>query len=337
MKQIVLSGDEEKRRFKEKPVSNIMLNYFEENSEQILYGFFRDYTSEHTINSYRNDLSQFGSYIKENFPDLSILSVKHDHIVSFKNFLLVHGGKNNSSCTDQTINRKLAAIRRFYQYLLYRQIIERDPAQKIKRIRLKREHKTRDISDLDVRKLIDSIDLDSPSGALHKAIILLFFTTGIRHGELRFLKGKNYCEIDGLKVIHYVAKGRKEMTTPLNRECRLALDYYLSWMKEKGRQVRNEDFLFQPTRNRANDIGLNKMLTTKAINYIIKKNCERIGITGKISAHSARATVIGSLLDKGFDIYKVASFVGHDDINTTKGYSKRKMKLRESPSFDLNY
>jgi len=85
------------------------------------------------------------------------------------------------------------------------------------------------------------------------------------------------------------------------------------------------------------DGELNKKLSSKAVDYMIKKYCRLIGVEGKITVHSARATVVGSLLEKGISIDKVASFVGHSDLGTTKAYNKRRTKIGESPAFDLDY
>ena len=60
-----------------------------------------------------------------------------------------------------------------------------------------------------------------------------------------------------------------------------------------------------------------------------------IGIKGNVTVHSARSTVIGMLLEKGHSIDRVADFVGHKDMATTKAYNKRKQKIHNSLSFDL--
>ena len=55
---------------------------------------------------------------------------------------------------------------------------------------------------------------------------------------------------------------------------------------------------------------------------MIKKYASLIGIKGNVTVHSARSTVIGMLLEKGHSIYRVADFVEHKDIATTKSYNE---------------
>ena len=89
--------------------------------------------------------------------------------------------------------------------------------------------------------------------------------------------------------------------------------------------------------NLSKDGELNKKLSNKSVDYMIKKYCRLIGVEGKITVHSARSTVIGSLLEKGVSIDKVAQFVGHSDLGTTKAYNKRKVSIKDSPAFNLEY
>jgi site-specific recombinase XerD len=95
-----------------------------------------------------------------------------------------------------------------------------------------------------------------------------------------------------------------------------------------------DDFIFRPTINPKSG-NLNKRLDGSSMNYIIKKYAAQIGIKGNVTVHSARSTVIGMLLEKGHSIDRVADFVGHKDIATTKAYNKRKQKIHHSLSFEL--
>ena len=57
----------------------------------------------------------------------------------------------------------------------------------------------------------------------------------------------------------------------------------------------------------------------------------------RISAHSARASYIGSALESGIDLWKVAQDVGHSSVKTTELYNKRRSRLEDSPAYDLTF
>jgi site-specific recombinase XerD len=113
----------------------------------------------------------------------------------------------------------------------------------------------------------------------------------------------------------------------LNHRAVEALQDYLTCARERGQLMGPEIYIFKTTQERFQD---NRPLDPKAVNYILKKYAKIAGIKHHISIHSARATVIGSLLDKGVSIERVADFVGHKDLSTTRGYNKRKVALNDS-------
>lgn len=252
------------------------------------------------------------------------LQVEHPHVVAFKDFLL----KNEFS--PRSVNRILATLWSFYDYLMDMELVEKNPVGRVKRFSIPKEVKTQDLSDDEVVRLLEAIDTNLPSGKLHKAILTLFFTTGMRHREVSHLQFKNLDEENGFTVVRYWAKGAREMVTPLNPKAETAISDYLQWAESEGYPMNPQDYIFRATKN-----NVNRPLDPKSLNYIIKKYAKIIGVKGKITVHSARSTVIGMLLDKGHALERVADFVGHRDISMTKAYNKRRLKIHQSLSLDL--
>jgi integrase/recombinase XerD len=291
---------------------------------KIYYGFIHNFSSEHTRDAYTRDLRKFLKFLQDQFRFLDELKVEHAHVVAFKEFML----KSDSS--PRTVNRTLATLWSFYDYLIDLELLDKNPVGRIKRFSIPKEVKTQDLSDAQVVELLESIETDLPSGKLHKAILTLFFTTGMRHREVSHLQFKQLDEENGFTVIRYWAKGHREMVTPLNPKAESALSEYLQWAQTEGLSMEPHDYIFRGTKNPTNG-----PLDPKSLNYIIKKYAKEIGVTGKITIHSARSTVIGMLLDKGHALERVADFVGHRDISMTKAYNKRRLKIHQSLSLDL--
>lgn len=291
---------------------------------KIYYGFIHNFSSPHTRDAYTRDLRKFLHFLDKHFRNTNELLVEHAHVVAFKDFLL----QNNAS--PRTVNRTLATLWSFYEYLMDMDLIDKNPVGRVKRFSIPKEVKTQDMSDEEVINLLEIIDTSVPSGKLHKAILTLFFTTGMRHREVSHLQFKNLDEQNGFTVVKYWAKGAKEMITPLNPKAEKALSEYLQWANNEGYPMGPEDYIFRGTKNFSN-----RPLDPKSLNYIIKKYAKMIGVKGSITIHSARSTVIGMLLDKGHALERVADFVGHRDISMTKAYNKRRLKIHQSLSLDL--
>lgn len=291
---------------------------------KIYYGFIYNFSSEHTRDAYTRDLRKFLQFLEATFRNCHELRVEHAHIVAFKDFLL----KNDYS--NRSVNRLLATLWSFYDYLIDQGLVEKNPVDRIKRFKIAKDVKTQDLSDEEVVRLFAAIDSSTPSGKLHRAILTLFFTTGMRHREVSHLQFKNLDEENGLTVIRYQAKGAHGMVTPLNPKAEEALSDYLQWADGEGYPMGKDDYIFRSTKSVSTG-----PLDPKSLNYIIKKYAKKIGVKGNITIHSARSTVIGMLLDKGHAIERVADFVGHKDMGMTRAYNKRRLRIHESLSLDL--
>ena len=301
---------------------------------KIYYGFLYNYTSPNSRRAYLRELKRFYGFLKTRFESVSEFEVEHAHLVAYKDDLITGRGERAEKFSQNTINRTFACLFAFYEYLQDQGIVASNPVQRIKRFKIPKEVKTVDLSDEQVERLLEIIPLDSGVGKLHKAVMTLLFTTGMRQSELANLKFKNLDYANEFLVLRYFAKGSKEMVTPLNQRAIDSIGTYLKWCTEFGYSMDQDDFIFRPTVNPKSG-DLNKRLDGTSLNYMIKKYAALIGIKGNVTVHSARSTVIGMLLEKGHSIDRVADFVGHKDIATTKAYNKRKQRIHNSLSFEL--
>lgn len=314
----------------------ISLNRFEEFKQKIEYEFFENFTSEHTKKSYRVDINQFAQFILTSFPNISRPDeIERFHMVAYRNFL------QSQKLAPKTINRKLSSISSYFDFLTEKNLMSFNPCKSIKRPRQEVLKETNDLSDDNVLKVLYSFDKNSPSYYLHRAVLFTLFSTGIRKAELISLKIKDYRVINGHKVIEVTAKGGKQLIKVVHPECAEMIEDYLNWMKNDGRSLGPDDWMFRPTRNprekkQATQV-LDKKLCPSSIDYMLKQACRRAGISDRISPHSARASYIGSALENGVDLWKISQDVGHASVRTTEIYNKRRQKIQDSPAYDLGF
>lgn len=306
-------------------------SHFEEFKNKLEYEFFENFQSEHTKKSYRNDINQFISFIGAHFPRiLGPDEIERFHIVAYRNFL------QKLELAPKTINRKLSALSSYLDFLTEKDLMNHNPCKSVRRPRQEVLTPTKDITDQQVAEILESVDSKSPSAPLHRTVLYLLFATGIRKAELIQLKRKDYRHINGHAVIDITAKGGKQLLKVLHPDCAAVLDDYIRWMSSQGRKLHPQDWLLQPTKN-PEDGELNKKLRPSSIDYILKKACQKVGISEKISPHSARATYIGSALENGVDLWKVSQDVGHSSVRTTEIYNKRRQSIQDSPAYQLGF
>lgn len=299
--------------------------------------FFDNFTSLHTRDNYRRDMAQFIEWLSDNYPLETYQEIERIHIIRYRNYLAEVGGRDGEPCAPKTIGRKLAALSSYFHFLVEKGQCDFNPVTSVKRPRTEVMSPTNALSGEQVREMLLAIDSKNNSGPLHKALLLTFFTTGLRKSEILNLRVKNYKDLDGNKIIEYRGKGGKLGQKLLHPSCINAIEEYKQWMIDKEREHDLNDWLFQPTKNPSNPENLNKPLNPKTINEIIQKYAKKIGINFKVSPHSARATFISELLEIGVDIYTVAQEVNHASVKTTQEYDKRRKKITDSPVVKLDF
>jgi site-specific recombinase XerD len=311
------------------------------NEFEIYIEFFDNFTSEHTRKSYKTDLKKFFSYLCESYPKISnYKKIERVHIINYRNYLSETGGLDGKPCAPKTVARALASISSYFDYLVEKGEKDFNPVKSVKRPRREVLKPTQALSKEQVREIFDLLDSEKkehPCRYLHKALLVTFFTTGMRKGEVLNLKYSNFREINDYYVLEFVGKGGKASQKLLHPMCVEALADYFEWMKNQKRELTPNDWLFQPTRNPKDPTNLNKPLNPKTINEILQNYGKKIGLNFNISPHSARATFIGELLDAGVDIYSVAREVNHSSVKTTQEYDKRRKKIKDSPISKLRY
>ncbi|MCB9062617.1 MAG: tyrosine-type recombinase/integrase [Halobacteriovoraceae bacterium] len=317
--------------------SPISLSRIEElKINELEFEFFQNFDSPHTRLAYRNDIAQYAQFVKQNFKNiLSIEQSQKIHIVAFKDWL------KNNDYTPKSTTRKISSISAFFNFLCEKSVMNINPCLHIRRPKQEVCKETNDLSDEEVLRLFESVDTDG--SLLHRCVIYLLFSTGIRKSELINLKIKDFKTIrDDQYIIQVIGKGGKILQKLVPDETVDLLFEYLHQLKASNHEVHLEDWLLRPSKNpnekyKNNTDALNRPLRPSSIDYIVKKYVLKAGITKHITAHSARATYIGSAIENGVDLLRVSQDVGHSSVKTTELYNKRRLKISQSPVHSLGF
>ncbi|GAB4414443.1 MAG: tyrosine recombinase XerC [Bacteriovoracaceae bacterium] len=300
--------------------------------------FFENFTSEHTRHNYSIDIETFKLFYQQALGrKVEWGKVERIDIVQYRNWLSESGGRDGAPAAPKTVARKLASLSSYFHFLVERDILPYNPVTSVKRPRRDVQTPTNALNKDQVKELFQTIiNSKSESRFMHLALLTTFFTTGLRKSEVLNLRFRDYREINDMKYIEFKGKGGKLGQKLIHPQCVEAIEQYLEWMKSKNRGHKNDDWLFQPTKNPTQKI-LNKPLNPRTINEIIDMYAKKMGLNFHICPHSARATFITELLDAGVDIYAVAREVNHSSVVTTQEYDKRRKKLQDSPVLKLRY
>ncbi len=261
--------------------------------------------SENSIQAYVRDVEKLAQFIELNYAGISPLAITAKHLQAFVQFI------NELGMSAFSQARILSGIKSFYKYLVFEEILDKDPTTLLEGPKLGR--KLPDTLDYDeIVKLFDAIDLSTPEGARNRAMLEVLYCSGLRVSELVDLKvGNVYFDVGFLRVI---GKGNKERLVPVGKDALRFLKIYLEEIRvhvpvQKG----HESNVFLNRRGRK--------LTRVMIFMIIKDLAAKIGLRKTISPHTFRHSFATHLIEGGADLRAVQEMLGHESITTTEIYT----------------
>ena len=274
--------------------------------------------SLHTVRAYESDLSQFLAFLSERVGrkriDLTAGDFNHHYIRDFMGDLSRRGNSRASAA------RKLAAIRTFGKYLRREGVLDGDPAALVGTP--KREHRLpAHLGEAEMARLLEMPDSASVLGRRDRAILELFYASGLRLSELVGL------DIDDLnlngRVVRVLGKGGKQRLVPFNRTAESALRAWLKdWEGLREQTVRTS----KPAgaRRPREPLFLNYQgtrLSTRSVDRLVRRYVAACSARFGISPHALRHSFATHLLERGADLRAIQELLGHSRLSTTQRYT----------------
>lgn len=259
--------------------------------------------SDNSIKSYEYDLILFKKFLIANKINDTPLNCKPETI---KNYLY----KSFSDKKSISQARSISAIKSFFNYLIFEGYIKDSPISNIESP--KQEKKLpKVLTEEEIKKLINSIDLNHDFGQRNKTIIEILYGTGIRVSELINLKLSNIFFKEN--IIKVIGKGNKERFVPLGEIASNELKIYINNRNRLKIDSKSSDILFLNRYGRG--------LTRSMIFKIISDASKRVGLDKKISPHTLRHSFATHLIKNGADLRTIQMILGHESITTTEIYT----------------
>lgn len=264
--------------------------------------------SENSLKAYGRDIEEFYK-IAEDRECNNLAAVSNTEVVAFV-LKLKSDGKSSA-----TVNRKVASLRGFYNYMLDRGYVKENPVTNIKSPKIERKE-LEFLTIEEINKLLDMPD-ESLKGQRDKAILELMYATGIRVSEAVEAKLGDI----NLRMGFITCTGEhgKARIIPIGRPARKALEKYIYDVREKlqknksqGTEEQEKEELFL---NYTGD-----KLTRQGLWKIIKGYAEGAGIESKITPQILRNSFAVHMIQNGADLKSLQELMGHEDISATQIY-----------------
>jgi site-specific recombinase XerD len=265
-----------------------------------------------TIENYDRYLSRFFEFTKISNPK----NITDENIRDFRLFLNRQSGvkirgQNNANMKKNTQNYYLIALRVFLKYLMKRGIDAISPD----RIELaKTKERSLDlITTEELKRLLSGPNENNLKNLRDKAILELFFSTGLRVSELTSLNKDLDLSKDEFPIR---GKGEKIRVVFLSDSAKKAIKEYLA-----KRQDMEEAMFIQLSKIGSENKNKPTRLTSRSMERIVKYYAIKAGISKKVTPHVIRHSFATDLLQNGADIRSVQIMLGHSNISTTQIYT----------------
>lgn len=209
-----------------------------------------------------------------------------------------------------SVKIEAVAIRIFFRFLHFRQIIPHDPAENLPTPRIER-YLPETLNPRDVERLLSAVDTNHELGKRDRAILELLYASGLRVSELCNARLENLHLDEGF--IRVTGKGNKTRLVPVGQKAIEALQTYLTEERPTLVAKKTGAEIFLSVRG--------KRLTPQRIWQLVKHYASIAQIDKTVYPHIFRHSFATHLLGGGADLRIIQEMLGHADISTTQIYT----------------
>ena len=268
--------------------------------------WLEDGLAANTLAAYRRDLTLYAAWLRQR-EGLPLLGTQEQHLQAYF-------ADRHASTRASTANRRLAALRRFFQWALRARQLAADPSMALLPARTPvRVPKT--LSEAQVEALLAAPDTGTALGLRDRAMLELMYACGLRVSELVRLKMFEISLNDG--ALRVSGKGSKDRMLPFGEVAEDWLRRYLQRARAELLGARQSDDLFVTSAGPAPGRAMSRVMFWS----LIKRYAVQAGIHAPLSPHTLRHAFATHLLNHGADLRVVQQLLGHADISTTTIYT----------------
>ncbi len=269
--------------------------------------------SQHTIAAYEGDLKQFSAFL------LFRYEFKEPENANFQMIRSWIVAMVDEKIENRSINRKIATLRTFYNFLLRHKAIATNPMLKIRALKTDKTP-PKYVEEKPMENLLDHMQFsDDFSGLRDKLVIELLYGTGMRLAELIGLKLNDLNLYNHTLIV--LGKRNKQRIIPINKSLVEAIKKYLILRSEITNDTTNTYLILTESGMQAYPMFVQRL---------VKKYLSLVTSLDQRSPHVLRHTFATHLLNRGADLNAIKDLLGHTSLAATQVYTHNSIeKLKE--------
>jgi integrase/recombinase XerD len=269
----------------------------------------RNYSAD-TVSTRSDDLKLFLAWAAER--DLTRASqVTRPILEAYQQGLWRHRKANGQPLGWGTQRQRLSGLKDWFKWLTRQNVILHNPASELELPRKEKRLPATALTLAQVAQLMAIPDTSDPLGVRDRAILELFYSTGLRRAELCKLELSSLNPTRRTLTVRR-GKGHKDRVVPVGAQALVWVNRYLAEVRPRLCLDAREQALFLT--------GFGGGFCPTVLSYRVSGWLERIG--GKGSCHLLRHTCATHMLEGGADIRYIQQLLGHESLETTAIYTE---------------
>lgn len=258
-------------------------------------------------------LEDFGAYLEQSLRK-EIQAVTPADLEGYVRYLALHyKPRYREKLSEPSIFARVSVVRGFFRYLTKRGHLLYDPSLNMPQPKINTHAPRVTLTVDEVERLLEVPNLKTATGLRDRAILEVFYSTGLRAGELVKL---NLFDIDLKEKTVRVVKGKggKDRTVPLGEVAVFFLHRYLREGRPKLIRTEKENALFVSRQG--------NRLENSSLMMMMREVRERASLEKRVTCHVLRHTFATHMLEGGADIRDIQRLLGHASPETTQIYAR---------------
>ena len=257
--------------------------------------------SAHTADAYQRDLTALTEFCRRR-------NLSRWNLIDNRQMRTFAASEHGRGLSPRTIQRRLSAVRTFYDFLIREGHSRSNPALEVRAPKTKKRLPA--TLDADQMGRLLAFRVDNSLSARDKALMELFYSSGLRLAELVSLDLEAIDLLD--RTVRVLGKGNKTRIVPVGRQAIHALK---QWMGERAAFIQGPPVA-------ALFVGrTGRRLSCRAVQLRVEAWARRQGIAMHVHPHMFRHSFATHLLESSGDLRGVQELLGHADIGTTQIYT----------------
>ena len=232
---------------------------------------------------------------------------------SYQRWLWRYRKKNGQPLGSTTQRQRLGSVKLLFSWLCRQRVLETNPASELELPRIEKRLPIEALSRSEIETLLSLPDVTDPLGIRDRAMLELFYSTGIRRTELTRLELSDLKAEKKLLAVRQ-GKGRKDRVVPVGTRA-------LQWIEKYLGDVRPL-LLLNPDTQALFLSGYGEAFNPQVLGRIIARYIDKADFGRRGGPHLLRHTCATHMLEGGADIRYIQQLLGHENLQTTAIYTE---------------